>query len=165
VEERLAVLEREMTRLDVQVTAVEQRTREDSRRVWDAIATERAAREAMDRTTIERIESYTVGSIVWEVVGAWWVIAGQLFGAFLARSRSCSADAPDSAARTVPLARSGVRRVPSNTGVAPRGTVRAGVGRYPAARVPSRAPAGPHLHRRALLHCRHVPPRAVRVRF
>jgi hypothetical protein len=91
LEEQIAELKQEIARTNARVNVVDQRTQDDVRDLRTALAGERAAREASTRTLAEQVQSYTVGGIVWEVVGAWWVVVGQLFGAF-----------PDEIAKVIP---------------------------------------------------------------
>jgi hypothetical protein len=82
LDERIAAVEQDLARTNARLNAVDQRALDDVRELRAALAGERAAREEITRTLAGRLETYTVGSIVWEVVGATWVVVGQLFGAF-----------------------------------------------------------------------------------
>ena len=82
LEARVVALEGNLRRIDDRITVTENLVRAEVRSMKETIAAERTTREKADRTLSERLESFSVGSLDYEIVGAIWVIIGQAFGSF-----------------------------------------------------------------------------------
>lgn len=76
LEDRVSRLEKRLKETEARLAGTEQRLHDEVTTLRDAAASEKAAREQADRAILTQLESFSVGELHIEAMGAVWVFVG-----------------------------------------------------------------------------------------